>query len=651
MWALDAFAGATSLFVVAIALDLLSTGPQARWAVALGATLGLLGSVLGLPAGTTTTGLYTMGHWAMGFRMDAAALWLLLPAWFMALLAALSAGAGRRGWAAGAAVALLGVLGVAGLQDGASFLIAWEFMSFGGAVLLLAEKSDSAAGQGNFFMLALLEVGSVGLLLAVLLLGPGLAFANYPAHWTPWSAWTAFFIALLFLIGFGAKLGLLPFYEWYPDAYGSGSGASGALLSGIVLNAAYFSLGRALLDWLPLASWTLDLGILVLAAGILTAILAIFYAFQQNDWRRVLAFSSAENAGIAVAALGAALIFRADHELPLAGLAWIIGMLHMMGHSLAKGGLFFTADAVAAEQGDYCIRQGGLLRKAPLTLGLGAALAAMSLAAMPPTAGFVSEWFLFQTLFHDFTLPGDGARITMVLAGAGLALTAAVSLATFVKLFGVGLLGRHVINPKPVAARSRWPILLGGLAVPGLAVSLVFWLPLLGPAAWPDPAVPAAMVQHWILVPMSSGFAFISPLKLIIVGLLLAFIPLALLGWSVRRRGMRLAPLWCGGEDYAIHGGATTSLSFANALRVFYSFIYRPSTDTERDFDGKGYVLKELRFDTSEAPVFGPLVFRPLIRVVGWLAERFQVMQMGQINVYLAFIGILLLFILLSVLF
>ena len=47
---------------------------------------------------------------------------------------------------------------------------------------------------------------------------------------------------MLLLIGFGAKLGLLPFYEWFPGAYGAGSGATGALLSGVVLNAAFFAL-------------------------------------------------------------------------------------------------------------------------------------------------------------------------------------------------------------------------------------------------------------------------------------------------------------------------------------------------------------------------------------------------------------------------
>ena len=63
---------------------------------------------------------------------------------------------------------------------------------------------------------------------------------------------------MLLVIGFGAKLGLLPFYEWFPSAYGAGSGASGVLMSGVVLNAAFYGLAAACWNgpvrtpgWLP----------------------------------------------------------------------------------------------------------------------------------------------------------------------------------------------------------------------------------------------------------------------------------------------------------------------------------------------------------------------------------------------------------------
>lgn len=648
--ALAAFGLAAAAWVLALVVDMSFRSALPRHLLAAGCALAAIGALWALPAGNAAATLLRLGDWPVIFHPDAAALWLLLPALLPAFFASLLGGADRpRGWAAGAALSLLGALGVLALQDGASFLIAWEVMGFGGAVMLLAEHRNTQAGEDNLFMLALLEVGGVALLLAVLMLGQSLQFSTYALQWGGYGGAAAFFLGLLWLAGFGAKLGLLPFYEWYPGAYGHGSGASGAVLSGVVLNAAYFALGRSLLQWAGDPTWLTAFGVVVLAAGTLTSMLAILYAFQQNDWRRLLAFSSAENAAVAVTALGAALVFRAGGQPGLAALAWTVGLLHLMGHSLAKGTLFFTADAAAALQGDHRLRQSALLRHAPLTLGLGAVFGAMSLAAMPPTAGFVSEWYLFQSLFHDFTLAGDGSRIALALAGAGLALTAAIALATMVKLFGVGLLGQnephgahHRKHLTRLPALQRAAVLVTGLAVPAFAVGLLAWLPQLQAAAWPAPGAPAAMVHGWLLVPLSAGFAFISPAMLVIAWPLLAIVPLALLR-TRKRFPVRRAPLWCGGEDDAAHSGATTALAFSNALRVFYTFIYRPRNLLTRQFEGKPYFLKELQFDYTQAPVFGAWVFAPTVRSVTWLARKLRFLQNGLMNAYLAYIGVLLL--------
>ena len=104
--------------------------------------------------------------------------------------------------------------------------------------------------------------------------------------------------------------------------------------------------------------------------------------------------------------------------------------------------MFLTADGVFRSTGGYNIFHSDLLRRSSWVFGLGALFTAMSLAAMPPQAGFVSEWYVFQTVFQGFHLGTLGGRMAMALAGAGLALTAAVAFATFVKVFGIGLLGR-----------------------------------------------------------------------------------------------------------------------------------------------------------------------------------------------------------------
>ena len=104
--------------------------------------------------------------------------------------------------------------------------------------------------------------------------------------------------------------------------------------------------------------------------------------------------------------------------------------------------MFLTADGVYRATGGYGIVHTDLLRRSSWLFGLGALFAAMSLAAMPPQAGFVSEWYMFETVFQGFRLDTLASRLVMALAGAGLALTVAVAFATYVKVFGVGLLGR-----------------------------------------------------------------------------------------------------------------------------------------------------------------------------------------------------------------
>ena len=199
----------------------------------------------------------------------------------------------------------------------------------------------------------------------------------------------------------------------------AGSGASGALLSGIVLNAAFFGLSRGLLDWLPdgNADAAAGLGTFLLIVSVISAILTALYAFQEEDWRSLLSFSSAENASVAAAMLGAALTFRGDGQRELASLAWTVALLHLAAHALAKGGLFLTADGVYRATGGYNIFHSDLLRRSSWVFGFGALFAAMSLAAMPPQAGFVSEWYVFQTVFQGFHLGTVADRLAMALAG------------------------------------------------------------------------------------------------------------------------------------------------------------------------------------------------------------------------------------------
>lgn len=629
-----------------------------KFLLTAGCVIGVVGCVLALPGAMPRIEFpFALASHPVEFTLAPAGLWLLgfglVPAAFACWLGSpLTTKPGA--WWAGVSCSLMGALGVFGLQDGMSMLSAWEVMSLGGALMLAGEHAASGDGKPILFMLALLEVGAVALLLAILFLdhvSAGIGFGRLAAHASSTSSLISWIAGVALLIGFGAKLGLMPFYEWFPRAYGAGSGATGALFSGVVLNAAFFALSRGWNSWLGISADSgaaFGLGIVAIAAGVVSAVLAILFAFQQDDWRTLLSYSSAENASIAVAMLGVTVLFRSDGLATLAGLAWTVALLHLAGHSLSKGALFLTADSIHASAGNYDIVQRGWIKTCGLLPGLGAVFAAMSLASIPPQAGFVSEWYVFQTVFQGFHLSPYMGRLALVLAGAGLALAAAVSLATFVKLIGLGLLGMpDREHARPLPRRNAIAIAVLGFSVLAVAVGAPLWLNALATGAQDLFHVnsPQAMVSGWLLVPLTEKFAFISPSKLVIVMPLLSTIPLLLL-WVSKRRPVRRAAIWFGGLTADGREAMTTPLTFSNAMRTFYSFIYQPTTSTEREHEVREYFIKRLVFSHDVTDVFDRHLFEPATRFVEWCADRLRALQSGNLNFYLALIGALLIAIL-----
>lgn len=641
------------LWIVAAVAALCRWAILSRLLLAAGSLLGMVAALTALPGPTIAISLpIDLTSEQVTFRLEPEALWLmglgLLPAFFACALCSPTR-TGTGGWLFGAAMSLLGALGVFGLQNGAAFLVAWEIMSLGGAIMVLSERLTPERGRTVLFMLALLEVGTVALIVAIAIFGmesSSLDSAAFITGASTLSNTAQFGLGILLLIGFGAKLGLLPFYEWFPGAYGSGSGASGVILSGIVLNAAYFGLARGLIEWLPSSGQMLPLlSMIIIIVAVISAVLTILYAFQQDDWRQLLSFSSAENACIAVLALGASMLFRGFGLLDLAGLAWTVALLHIGGHALAKGGLFLVADGLYRTTGSYLIAPSGA--GSHRLFGVGALFAAMSLAAMPPTAGFVSEWFIFQTVFQGFHLPDLGGRLVLSLTGAGLALTAAVGFATYVKIIGIGILGRNGARQASVRKVYSFAVIVLGVAVIGLGAGMPRWLSAFDvtTAAHFGSVVSTSMHDGALLVPLMAKFAFISPSLLIVVMPLLALIPIAFIVSSLRFP-VRRAPVWYGGLHPDPARASTTALTFSNAMRTFYSFVYRPTSDIGREADVKGYFVKKLVFEHDVAPIFGPLLFQPAVRAVRAISGKLRLLQSGNLNFYLSMIGILLVLVL-----
>jgi formate hydrogenlyase subunit 3/multisubunit Na+/H+ antiporter MnhD subunit len=186
---------------------------------------------------------------------------------------------------------------------------------------------------------------------------------------------------------------------------------------------------------------------LVLAAGIVTAVLGILYALGEQTLKRLLAYSSIENIGLIYVALGLAMLFRA-HGLPgLAALALIAALFHALNHALFKGLLFLGAGAVYRSTHTLNMEElGGLLPRLS-GIGISFLIGCAAIAGLPLLNGFVSEWLIFKSLLNGSALEPTPAL--PLLIGA-LALTGALACACFVKVYGITFLGR----PRSVAAAS-----------------------------------------------------------------------------------------------------------------------------------------------------------------------------------------------------
>lgn len=323
-----------------------------------------------------------------------------------------------------------------------SFLTAWEIMSVLSYLLVAFQHEEESSRAAAYGMLALSEAGALAAAVGLLTLAGyagSLEFAQLKAVGASVSAGMRFAVFLLTFLGFGVKAGLVPVNMWLPRAYTAAPAAFVPLLAGATLNLGLYAIFRVNADLLPITA--LAPGIITLLIGAISALVGILYATTDNDLKTLFAHSSIENAGIVAAGFGAGFVFIAAGKPTLGGIAFLVGLYHLMNHSLYKTLLFVGTGAVSDRTGTRDLdRLGGLIHRMPLTT-LAILVGVLSIAALPPFNGFVSEWLTLQTLLRSAELDGVGVKIVFALSGAALALTAALAVTCFAKVFAMGFLG------------------------------------------------------------------------------------------------------------------------------------------------------------------------------------------------------------------
>ena len=542
-------------------------------------------------------------------------------------------------------------------DNGFFFLILWEVMSLLSYGLVVTEHEKPGVREAGLFYLIMTHVGTAFIILTFLIFFQETGSFSFEAFRHPDQQLPeglrsiAFFTAL---IGFGAKAGIVPLHVWLPYAHPAAPSHVSALMSGVMIKTAIYGLIRVYFDFMG-GEFPWWWGFTLLVAGTVSALLGVMYALMEHDLKSLLAFHSVENIGIILLGMGAGMIFHTYGLHELAALGLLAGLYHTINHAAFKALLFLGAGAVQFATHTRQIEEyGGLLRRMPWT-GAFFLIGAVSIAALPPTNGFVSEWLVFQSLFLSFQLPTLFLKLMLPIAAAMLALTGALALACFAKAFGMSFLAqprsshaRHATEV-PRSMRVGMGFLAGLCIVLGLAPMLV--VPLLDRVTAPltGAAISSQVLalDGWVVAPVTVEFSSISTpvlAMLLVVAGALGLLIARLFGKALRARyyktwgcGLNLTPRM----EY-------TATGFAQPIKQVFETIYQPTVKLEQEFlEQSKYFIKHQRFESHIEPVFEKYLYRPVVALLLATADRLRIIQAGSLHLYLTYIFVTLVLLLL----
>lgn len=197
-------------------------------------------------------------------------------------------------------------------------------------------------------------------------------------------------IAFVFiLVGFGTKAGLAPMHTWLPDAHSEAPTPVSAVLSGVLLNCAFYGIIRFHIVSSSAIGPEFSNQLLIILAVVSIAIAAASIYFQK-DMKRMLAYSSVEHMGLISLGVG------------FGGLLGIYGaILHIINHAIAKPLMFFASGTISQKYETKAMSKiKGIIKVMPVT-GILFLIGGLALVGMPPFNVFLSEFLILSSGFES----------------------------------------------------------------------------------------------------------------------------------------------------------------------------------------------------------------------------------------------------------
>lgn len=352
---------------------------------------------------------------------------------------------------------VVGLVGMVLAADLFSLYMFCELMSVAAYVLVAFRRRTQTAIEAGFKYLVMGSVGTI-----ILLMGISFVYRERGqiawqvaggAAWAEKGPWTRAGLAC-FLVGLGVKSALVPMHTWLPDAHGRAPSSVSAMLSGVVIQAAFYTLLKA---GLGLGWPARDLGTLLVGLSMLNMTLGNGLALVQVYTKRLLAYSSLAQMGYMMFSVGIGLHYGLASSIQ-AAFFLLVAHAAMKGLAfLCKGVCHFYCDTTTIAQ----LR--GMARRLPL-VAVAFVVALGGLAGIPPLAGFAGKWFV---LTGALSTPDALAYVGLAVFLINSLLALGYYLPLVVTLFSLPPLARRGVAEGGRLRMSPWMavplVILGGL--------------------------------------------------------------------------------------------------------------------------------------------------------------------------------------------
>jgi hydrogenase-4 component B len=493
-----------------------------------------------------------------------------------------------------------------------SFLFFWEIMALSSFLLVMVEFEKKETQKAGIFYFVMTHLSTLFLLFAFLFIYTITGtFDMTQIRAEPLITSVAF--VFLFL-GFGIKAGIIPFHKWLPYAHPASPSNISALMSGVMIKVAIYGLVRFIL-LLPMQTWW---GILILIAGTTSAVLGVIYALKEHDIKRLLAYHSIENIGIILIGVGLYVIFSLSGLETIAFLALAGALFHTLNHAIFKSLLFMTSGSIVNATGTRNIEEmGGLIKRMPKTAML-FLIGAVSISALPPFNGFVSELMIFQVFFQSAALNNPFLELILITSLAVFALTSALAAACFVKAFGITFLALPRSHEAKDAKESPKLMIIGPAILAALCVALgVFSLQIFG----------------------FLGFSFPLPNMLFIGAILAGFYIFTFAALrEVANRRERIAETWGCGFPTQTAKMEYTASGFSEPIVTILKSIFRTQKKSERNYyDDKNVIFKDGKAEIQLMNFFEERLYLPAAELIRKVSLKVNNLQRGDVDLHVAY--------------